>query len=127
VTEMPPPPPNVPPPPPPRPVPPYAAAAPHPVNFDVVRAPTQSRALALFTIPFFFIRFLAAIPAFIVLYFVGIAAYVVAWLGMWGVLFTGSYPEGMHRFVTGFMRWQARAAAFVLGVTDSYPPFRLSP
>lgn len=99
----------------------------HPVQLSIQRADQQSRLLALFSIPFFLIRMIAVLPAIIVLYFVLIAFEVVAWIGQWAILFTGSYPEGMHRFGTGVIRWQVRVTAFMFGLTDKYPPFTLQP
>ncbi|MEP7178240.1 MAG: DUF4389 domain-containing protein, partial [Pseudonocardiales bacterium] len=95
----------------------------HPVQLSVERAPTQSRVLAFFSIFFFLGRVVMLIPAIFVFYFVAIALAFVAWFGQWGILFTGSYPEGMHRFVTGAIRWQARISAYLYGLTDKYPPF----
>lgn len=99
----------------------------HPVQLTIERAPQQSRVLALFSIPYFLARIIAGIPVIIVLYFVGIGAFVVAWIAMWAVLFTGHYPEGMHRFTSGYLRWQIRLSAFVLGLTDKYPGFTMQP
>ena len=99
----------------------------HPVQLTIERAPQQSRVFAFFSLFFFFVRILAALPVAICLYFVEIALYVVAWIAMWAVLFTGSYPEGMHRFNAGVMRWQVRTSAFVLGLTDKYPGFSMQP
>lgn len=99
----------------------------HPVQLTIARPESQSRLLAFFSLFFFIGRYVLAIPAFVVLYFVGIAAFFVAWIGQWAILFTGRYPEGMHTFVAGYMRWAVRVQAFTIGVTDSYPPFRLSP
>jgi hypothetical protein len=102
-------------------------ASDHPVQLSIARSPSQSRLLAFFSLIYFAGRYVLAIPALIVLIFVGIAAFVVAWIGQWAILFTGRYPEGMHGFVVGYMRWSTRVNAFILGVTDKYPPFRLSP
>jgi hypothetical protein len=106
---------------------PWPPSSGHPVQLTIERADSQSRALALFSIPFFLVRVIAAIPVLIILYFVGIAMFVVAWIAMWAILFTGHYPVGMHRFVTGVMRWQVRLNAWVAGVTDSYPGFSTAP
>jgi hypothetical protein len=99
----------------------------HPVNLDVDYPESSSRPLALFSIPFFFIRALLLIPAMFCLYFVGIAAFFVVWIAFWAVTFTGRYPRGMFDFVTGYMRWSVRATAYLYGLTDSYPPFRMRP
>jgi len=37
------------------------------------------------------------------------------------------YPRGFHEFATGYLRWNTRITAYLLGLTDKYPPFRLSP
>ncbi len=106
---------------------PVAAAPEHPVQLEIARSETQSRVLAFFSLFFFLGRIVLAIPALFVLYFVYVAALVVAWIGQWAILFTGRYPEGMHQFVTGYLRWSTRATVYVIGLTDAYPPFRLSP
>jgi hypothetical protein len=102
-------------------------ASDYPVQLDIVRSEQQSRLLAFFSIFFFLGRAILAIPVLFVLYFVGIAGGVVAWIAQWGILFSGHYPEGMHRFVTGYLRWTIRLHAYLFGLTDKYPPFRLDP
>jgi hypothetical protein len=99
----------------------------HPVQLTIARSETQSRVLAFFSLFYFLGRTIMLIPAYIVLVFVGIAAFLVAWIAQWAILFTGSSPQGMHDFVVGYSRWSARVNAYALGVTDAYPPFRLSP
>jgi hypothetical protein len=65
------------------------------------------------------------IPHWVALLFVGIGV-LFAILGAWfAVLFTGKYPQGIHKFVTGAMRWGARAGAYGMLMTDRYPPFSL--
>jgi hypothetical protein len=97
----------------------------YPVQLTIQRPERSSRALAILSIPFFLARWVLLIPAYLVLYFVGLAAMFVAWIAMWAVAFTGSYPQGMHGFVTGVLRWQTRANAYLFGLTDRYPPFSL--
>lgn len=43
------------------------------------------------------------------------------------VLFTGTYPEGIYKFVVGVQRWTMRATLYALFMTDAYPPFSLDP
>ena len=99
----------------------------YPVNLTVDYPEHSSRALAVFSIPFFFIRALLLIPAMFCLYFVGVAAFFVIWIAFWAVAFTGRYPSGMFDFVTGYMRWSFRVTAYLYGLTDQYPPFRMRP
>jgi hypothetical protein len=50
---------------------------------------------------------------------------VLAIIGAATLLFTGSYPRQVFDLVIGFNRWSYRVAAYVLLMTDEYPPFRL--
>lgn len=47
---------------------------------------------------------------------------LVLWLP---VLLTGRYPRWGYAVVGGYLRWNTRMQAFLLGLTDQYPPFRL--
>ena len=66
------------------------------------------------------------IPHLIVLGFVAIAVIVVVFLAWFAVLFTGRYPRGLHNFVSGWLRWYARAGSYWISLTDEFPSFSLS-
>lgn len=66
------------------------------------------------------------IPHLIVLGFVFIGVLVVVFLAWFAVLFTGRYPRGMHSFVSGWLRWAARAGSYWISLTDEFPSFSLS-
>ncbi len=97
---------------------PATPAAPPPVYVAAAGPVPQSRATVAF-------RLLLAIPHFFVLYFVGIAAGIIAFIGWWGALFTGRLPEFAATFLTGCLRWQTRVSAYMMLLTDAYPPFSL--
>ena len=54
-----------------------------------------------------------------------IASAVVHLIAFFAVLFTGRYPAGMCNFVMNVWRWWLRLEAYVLLLTDDYPPFEL--
>lgn len=70
-------------------------------------------------------RLILAIPHYIALVFVGFAAVVCVIVAAFAVLFTGSWPDGMRRFVLGAARWNVRVDAYVSLLHDEYPPFSL--
>lgn len=70
--------------------------------------------------------FYVIIPHGICLLILGIAgifARIIAW---WIVLFTAKYPKGLHDFSTGLLRWNTKVNAYILNLTDDYPPFSLA-
>jgi hypothetical protein len=71
------------------------------------------------------VKWLLAIPHYIVLVVLGIGVLVVHLIMFFVVLFTGKWPEGMRDFVVGYVRWSTRVNAYVLFLTDEYPPFSL--
>jgi hypothetical protein len=91
-------------------------SAPHAVIAEFDRQEEYSRFLPI-------IKNLLLLPHWFVLCFIWIGAFF-ALVGSWfAVLFTGKFPEGIHRFVTGTYRWTMRVSAYGLLMTDRYPPF----
>jgi Domain of unknown function (DUF4389) len=70
-------------------------------------------------------RLILVIPQLIVLAVLGIAAFVVVFVWVFVVLITGRWNEGVRNFVVGVMRWNTRVNAYLLLLTDDYPPFSL--
>lgn len=109
---------------------PEDTATPYPADFQVAYAPELSRRLVLVK------WWLLAIPHFIVLGIVlgsstagrysapGLLYLLVAFAAL-ALLFTKRYPGGLYDFVLGLDRWVYRVLAYVLLLTDEYPPFRL--
>jgi hypothetical protein len=72
-----------------------------------------------------FFRLLLAIPHFVVVSLVGMAAVVCVLIAFFAVLFTGRWPAGIRAFVVGALRWNLRVQAYLMLLTDEYPPFSL--
>ena len=113
-TPAPPPPPEAPPPP----TPPAGPEA-YPVRLSATRQDEYHRLLPL-------VKWLLAIPHVIVLIFVAIGAAIAIFISFFAVLITGRYPRGLWDFVTGTHRWGSRVGAYVLLLTDQYPPFSMA-
>ena len=94
------------------------ADAPYPVQLTIDYPPRLSRLLI-------FVKWILVIPHFIALWFLGIAAMFVALTSWFAVIITGRYPRGMFDFMVGAQRWGLRAVAYLLLLTDRYPPFSL--
>lgn len=67
------------------------------------------------------------IPHGFLLLFRGIATAVIIFFCWWVVLFTGEYPRTLHEFVVGTSRWNMRVSAYMLFLSDTYPPFSGKP
>jgi hypothetical protein len=91
----------------------------YPINFDV-RYPEELNRwkVAIWKI-------ITSIPHFIILIFLFFASLVVVFIAWFAILFTGRYPRGLHDFVGGVFRWSLRVQAYVISLTDEYPPFDL--
>ncbi len=115
--------PPAPPPPPPPPAGEPAAGGPPPGGVYPVRLEAQRQAKYNRFLPL--VKWLLAFPHYIVLIFLGIGAFIALVIAFFAVLFTGRFPEGLWTFVTGVSRWLYRVEAYVLLLTDPYPPFSL--
>ena len=73
-----------------------------------------------------FFRYILAIPHIIIVGVLGYAVGVVALIAWVIALVTGSVPPGLHNFIAGYLRWNLRYSAYLLLLTDEYPPFSLT-
>src|SRR6476660_8168919 len=69
------------------------------------------------------VAWLLAIPHFIVLYVLGLVAEVVGIISWFGILFTGSLPEGLANVQVMFMRYVLRTYTYAGFLKEEYPPF----
>lgn len=94
----------------------------YPVNL-VAQYPERSSRLLMF---FMLFKPFLLIPHLFVLWFLSMAVGLVMFIAWWAVLFTGNYPRGLWEFMLGVYRWQTRISAYMMGLTDKYPPFSLN-
>ncbi|HAS39445.1 MAG TPA: hypothetical protein DCS93_03160 [Microscillaceae bacterium] len=71
----------------------------------------------------FFGFFYILLPHGIMLMLLGIVGYFYSIIGIFSVLFTGTYPESMFQFQVGLQRWNLRVSARMLNLVDGTPPF----
>lgn len=73
-----------------------------------------------------FFRLLLAIPHMIIVSLLGYAARAIGFVCWLVAIFTGNVPDGLHSFLGGYLRWNARLQAYEGLLTDKYPPFSMS-
>ncbi|MDZ4278639.1 MAG: DUF4389 domain-containing protein, partial [Dehalococcoidia bacterium] len=71
-------------------------------------------------------KVVTAAPQLVVLAVLFLTLVVVVPIGWFAVLISGRFPEGLHRYAAGVLRWAARVWAYVYSLTDEFPPFSLS-
>jgi hypothetical protein len=65
------------------------------------------------------------IPQLLAVWAIGVAWGITTILAWFAILVTGRYPGALHQFGTGALRWTTRVEAYLLLLTDEYPPFTL--
>ena len=70
-------------------------------------------------------KFITAVPHLFVLAILTLTLVVVVPTGWFAVLIVGRFPQGLHGYVAGILRWGARVNAYILSLTDEFPPFSL--
>ena len=71
-------------------------------------------------------RLILAIPVMLWAGILSIAAFFVLVVGWFGALFMGRLPEWVARFLSQFLQYYTRVAAYLYLMTDKYPRFSLS-
>jgi hypothetical protein len=69
---------------------------------------------------------ITSIPHMVVLIFLSIGAFFAVIIAWFAILVTGRFPQGLHGYVAGVIRWSMRVQGYFLSLTDDYPPFSLS-
>jgi hypothetical protein len=106
--------------------PPFWVKGDHPVT---VEYDESARINPLWGIPLFgiWLRAILAIPHLIVLWLLGIGVGLVLLVSWIPVLTNGRMADWGYTILGGWIRWTMRVNAYVLLLTNEYPPFRLRP
>jgi Domain of unknown function (DUF4389) len=101
--------------------PPFALkAGDYPADLSFAHEKTSSRLWALLTIiP---VKMILLIPHIIVLFVLQLIAGVCMLLGLFVTLFAGKYPKSFESVIVTAMRYQFRLNAYIMCLTDKYPP-----
>lgn len=92
----------------------------YPADLSFAHEAKNSRLWALLTIvP---IKLVLLIPHIIVLFVLQLIAGICMFLGLFVTLFVGKYPKSFANVITTAMRYQFRINAYILCLTDKYPP-----
>ncbi len=72
-----------------------------------------------------FFRLIWVIPILVFMMIMGLVSFILWIVAFFAVLFTGSWPDGIRDFVVKVTRLSVRVNAYMLLLTDEYPPFEL--
>jgi hypothetical protein len=75
----------------------------------------------------FGVKTFVAIPHLFIINILQNLAMLAAYIGYFIVAFTGQMPQGIQAFTHLSLRWSARAWGWIIGYTDTYPPFETEP
>lgn len=72
------------------------------------------------------LRLILVIPQLLALWAISIAWAVTTAIAWFSILLTGRYPAALYEFAVGALRWNVRVEAYLLLLSDRYPPFSLA-
>src|SRR5580765_1509104 len=93
-----------------------ASVADHPIGLIVTDDLQRNRLTVFF-------RLLLAIPHFIVVLLWGVLTQLIVLVAWFAALFTGQVPDGLHNFISSWLRYATRVTAYVFLLTDPFPQF----
>src|SRR4051795_6964817 len=93
-----------------------ATAEHHPVGLIVTDDLQRNRLTVFF-------RLLLAIPHFIVVILWAVLTDFIVLVAWFAALFTGQVPDGLHNFISSWLRYATRVTAYVFLLADPFPQF----
>ena len=91
----------------------------YPIRLSIARSPQIARWRP-------FAHWFMAIPHLVVAAALGVVAFAAMIIAWFAILVTGRLPEGLHSLITMSSRYTLRVGAFLVLLTNEYPPFDLS-
>lgn len=73
------------------------------------------------------LRLAIAIPVLLLGYVQEVIGSVCALVAWFAIVFTGRFPEGLYKPIRAAVAYQSRALAYMLLLTEEYPPFDYEP
>src|SRR4051812_15525699 len=70
-------------------------------------------------------RVILAIPHLLIVSAFSYVVQAIAVISWIAIVITGNMPRGLWSFGVGYMRWRTRTNAYLLLMTDDYPPFSM--
>ncbi len=70
-----------------------------------------------------FIKLILLLPHIVLLFLFGLMIQILAWIGYWGIAFTGRMPDIIRSLEITYLAWMTRAVAWFTGITDVYPAY----
>ena len=71
------------------------------------------------------LRLILAIPHLLIVSAFSYVVQAIAVISWIAIVITGNMPRGLWNFGVGYMRWRTRTNAYLLLLTDDYPPFSM--
>ena len=71
-------------------------------------------------------RLILVVPQLLALWAISVAWAVTTAIAWFSILLTGRYPTALYDFAVGALRWNLRVEAYLLLLSDRYPPFSLA-
>lgn len=97
----------------------------YPIQISIPEQETYNKFWAIPVVGYF-AKVIMLIPHIIAVYVLLIISQLINLVAWIPVLTSGTYPEWAYSFNTGTIRWLSRITSFFFGLTDQYPPFRLT-
>jgi hypothetical protein len=69
------------------------------------------------------VKVILLLPHILLLFLFGLMIQILAWIGYWGVAFTGRMPDLVRRLEITYLAWMTRTVAWFTGITDVYPTY----